>query len=1336
MEYPRSPTSFDLPKPETGLAEWTSKIKALQRQVDADEEAEQRRLEEEIAASRMARMSRRRTGGGKSMDLSSNPEYAKALREDPVVDDLRPVVDRQQSQADALHKLTGSSVPTHSPEPTIIQRTISQPPEPPTKPEAISLAAFMGGRGNAPRLKKHAPQQDAHDPTQFEQRTQASAPHPIFGRGGVAMPGMASKPQTLHGAGGHDVAQGPKSPVVRDFADRERRTSTPGVARRYVEKLEERHSVVTPQRTGSAPGIRERTISTPTGIFPLRSTTPKVEVRPAETRPKTPIETRQPYVGTHKSPSSPPPPTSRPYTPRQRPVSPPPSSPSMRSVTTPSLARPIRYEPKSSPTAPQISASKTPSPAFLRAAAPKDPTPSISRLQGRGFVQNMVKASSQLESTNTGSSSPERARVPGERRKSILDRWPGAASTHSVSPPTSPKPIPIRKTKTVDASSDNGMSGSAPTPSHDIRRSLKSVASSPSLSQSENTSPSNGHAPPKRKKSIPERMHQADEAGIGSSSTMISYIKPMKTGEESLPASPPPPSHADDVDELGTWSSSAASVSGSAGDKLERGGARTSVLSSPSRTPLSHPTKDRARKPKPRKPRDPSQTTTSGSTNTQNHAPQHPSPLSSYEITKELPTPGTGAATEAVPSPQIIVTDDKPSVPPQASAPAPQSVSPPTLDRSPSSRVVDRWLQEKTIIGVKHISSGPSAGPTNGMSTHKLESKGMVGRRALPGMTSTVSEAAIPSQVSPAKPRPEVVTAPPASVPVPHIPPRTEEKSPSPPSTPTRHARIPSTGKRATVMDIAQALQEQRELPSIPPSQSPEPPVDVPTPLPKPSLTPRHRNVTPPTAEKRKSSYEKYSSIILPPLREENTPVPSPAATLSRTAGLTTLTETEHAQNEPLKPDDLIGSLEKALAPQDAKADEAAPKTDVPSGDLVHFDHVDEPLPEVDIATVLEARISPFVPTENSQDISVDVMSIVGNTFSAIAKDINVFYETEVLAIVHRSKSKSSGLVTSKVWGWRGRQSQLGEREEHKLHELAKRYGTTLEMVYQRREPSELVYVLGGQLAIRQGTRAHWTSENTAMHLVRSACGLIYIDEHDLNIKNLCSGFAYCLSILDTFYVWYGSGSTSHERIAALRYARTLAGSDATINELSEGESDDDEMFWMMLGDEDYAKADYWQWRRDATPVDPRVWRVNAEDTNAPVQIIPSLIGQTGLQDSVYILDCIWEFFVLVGINARGKRQNIKLAISIAMAMSLHLAPSRPFAPAVHALILPSQLPLDLRLTFRDLDEESINNGNIPEHMNLLPWNESLEHLQTTAWEKVALKDPDMLPLGLEAVSL
>ena len=61
-----NPTS-DLSKPESDLAEWTNKIKAHQKQVDADEEDQQKRLEDEIVAARQARL-RRRSG----MDVESH----------------------------------------------------------------------------------------------------------------------------------------------------------------------------------------------------------------------------------------------------------------------------------------------------------------------------------------------------------------------------------------------------------------------------------------------------------------------------------------------------------------------------------------------------------------------------------------------------------------------------------------------------------------------------------------------------------------------------------------------------------------------------------------------------------------------------------------------------------------------------------------------------------------------------------------------------------------------------------------------------------------------------------------------------------------------------------------------------------------------------------------------------------------------------------------------------------------------------------------------------------------------------------------------------------------
>ncbi|KIJ67651.1 hypothetical protein HYDPIDRAFT_84915 [Hydnomerulius pinastri MD-312] len=367
--------------------------------------------------------------------------------------------------------------------------------------------------------------------------------------------------------------------------------------------------------------------------------------------------------------------------------------------------------------------------------------------------------------------------------------------------------------------------------------------------------------------------------------------------------------------------------------------------------------------------------------------------------------------------------------------------------------------------------------------------------------------------------------------------------------------------------------------------------------------------------------------------------------------------------------------------------------------------------------------------------ISVEVMSVIQASTTPIQRDTNIFYDGEVLLIVHRAKSRESGLVATKVWCWRGRKSHYGEREERKIGELARRYGTSAEPVYQQRESPELVHVLGGQLAIRQGTRAHWSSENTAMHVVRSSNGQLLIDETDLNIRSLCSGYSYCVSILDNIYVWYGCGSIPAERSAALEYARGIAVKGTSVVELTEGENDaDDEMFWMIVGDSDsYAKADYWRWRSASVPSEPRCWVVDVGNEEAPIRAVLTVSAETVLQECVYIIDCSWEFFVLVGKDARAKRSDITLAINTAMAMTKFVAASRPFSPTVHVLVIPTQLPLDMRLAFRNLDESTLNGGFIPDHMNILSTTEAIEHLRTSSWEKSALKDHTMLPLGLDS---
>ena len=127
-----------------------------------------------------------------------------------------------------------------------------------------------------------------------------------------------------------------------------------------------------------------------------------------------------------------------------------------------------------------------------------------------------------------------------------------------------------------------------------------------------------------------------------------------------------------------------------------------------------------------------------------------------------------------------------------------------------------------------------------------------------------------------------------------HIP-QEHEKPPRSPVTPIRHTRIPSTGNRATVMDVAQALSEHeeqvRKLGGETAPRSEEQPVDPPEAILRLDVKSMVSNwgasnggTSPISAEKRKSSYEKYSAFTLPPLVEEKTPASSPANTLPRRA--------------------------------------------------------------------------------------------------------------------------------------------------------------------------------------------------------------------------------------------------------------------------------------------------------------------------------------------------------------------------------------------------------------------------------------------------------------------
>jgi hypothetical protein len=100
-------------------------------------------------------------------------------------------------------------------------------------------------------------------------------------------------------------------------------------------------------------------------------------------------------------------------------------------------------------------------------------------------------------------------------------------------------------------------------------------------------------------------------------------------------------------------------------------------------------------------------------------------------------------------------------------------------------------------------------------------------------------------------------------------------------------------------------------------------------------------------------------------------------------------------------------------------------------------------LPGVDIAGIAQYDSNPF-GSDTAVTVSVEIMVITSSTATNLMRDTAIFYDSEVLAIIHHSKPKSPGPATTSVFGWWGRRRQVNEKEQRKLQDFAKRYGTVL----------------------------------------------------------------------------------------------------------------------------------------------------------------------------------------------------------------------------------------------------------------------------------------------------
>jgi hypothetical protein len=308
----------------------------------------------------------------------------------------------------------------------------------------VSLAEFMGGRATGPRLNRHAPQTDFEEHARdYEARRNGSTP--LLQR--IIQP----SPVALHGL----AKETPKRELSTQ-AEKGVDTSTSSVL--SSKPYRPNNSMVEPKVAKATADASKQSV--PTSPLPINSNR-TVSTLPSSTNNSSrsvgqsslvssPLGISVPEAkGTGKpsnlsqSSASPTPVTARwtgaiSSSPLKSPPmsSPLPSSPPQ--VNT--LARPV--QPSASPVQHFVPPTN-PSPAFLKPSPPKEERPSITRLQGRGFVERQVQASARLSSTPE---EPQKIQRPtsSDRKLTVLERWPGEPRDKSSST-TPEKAAPVKR---------------------------------------------------------------------------------------------------------------------------------------------------------------------------------------------------------------------------------------------------------------------------------------------------------------------------------------------------------------------------------------------------------------------------------------------------------------------------------------------------------------------------------------------------------------------------------------------------------------------------------------------------------------------------------------------------------------------------------------------------------------------------------------------------------------------------------------------------------------------------------------------------------------------------
>lgn len=292
-----------------------------------------------------------------------------------------------------------------------------------------------------------------------------------------------------------------------------------------------------------------------------------------------------------------------------------------------------------------------------------------------------------------------------------------------------------------------------------------------------------------------------------------------------------------------------------------------------------------------------------------------------------------------------------------------------------------------------------------------------------------------------------------------------------------------------------------------------------------------------------------------------------------------------------------------------------------------------------------------------------------------------MLFEREMYLCGH-TFTDGSGRNIAEVYFWAGDQVPPSAIEDAQLlvSREARAMGGKLIGFPQGKESTQFLQALGGIVIVRRGSSNKYDSLAPSMLCGRHFQGQITFDEVDFSPHSLCSGFPYLITQNGKCFMWKGKGSNVDE----LSCARLIGMDLALMGELTEvDDGNEPPEFWNIFdGQVRAGSADHWRLKPNYQKYCGRLFRSDAGDRQQIAEIYP--FSQVDLDPvGIYIIDCFFEMYIVVGYGAQPQYASFRNALDFAQEYAI-LASSmedRPFVP-ISTVVLEG-IPRDLKSVFR-----------------------------------------------------